>query len=170
MKNSESLNPDLNPFIAKFFDTVYNWGTQQFIKDGKLELAHCFMYAGGKIVHIPIPMINKNGVSAFLSIAAKTIKPTALTFVSECWMVVKKMDDDRPLNEIKKEFRGINVSEQPDKTECLMFVNETKLVSNTVAVNIIRDKDGIPKLGDSKSSTGGEGRFVNLLCDPVNEN
>lgn len=153
--------------ITEFFEMVKKLVKLEFEKKGELSMAHFFMLKDNQIIQVPVPLVgNKDHVSAVLKMAASQVKPEALSFVSECWIVSRKAVDGQTIDDLKNSTTGIDVSAEPDRTECLMFNNETKSKAHMVTIPINRNESGAPTLGEPNSMEGADtsGRFVHLLC------
>ena len=157
---------ELNQNITRFFNTVSEQVKEMFMKHGQLSEAMFYMLIGEKAIQVPFPIIgDKNQISQLLKAASDHLKPSAIVFASECWIVEEKHDDAMTESDLAKKYAGVSIEHQPGRTECLMFVNETKLASFSVTIPIIRNEKGEASLGAAQNVTNTTGRFSNLLYD-----
>ena len=164
---------ETTPRIKTFFEQVKSDAKRQFERNGQLRMAMCWMLLDNNDIKlIPINMSgDKDLISTILRGAAQTFKPIALSFVSECWVAKREFVKGESVNETVERYKNMKVSEQPDKTEALFQINETRVSSENITIPIKRDSKGRPVLCDEysiKSSIGG--RFCHLLYDSTKQN
>jgi hypothetical protein len=102
---------------------------------------------------------DKSAFVGFIKMIIATMRPVAIGFVTEAWLV--KRDKDRELD------KNMRVSEQPDKKEVVIVQVETFTGSSIAIYDIIRNGEDVRLKIDTdeedidKKNT--EGIFTNLL-------
>jgi hypothetical protein len=93
----------------------------------------------------------------------------AVLFISEAWSVGFKSEDRSKYVDEKGSLKK-GLKDVEGRKECIVFTFETKLLSETITIEIDRSL-GEPKLleGQSRGMTEG-GRFHELLTMPITNN
>lgn len=154
--------------VKYFFEISTESAKATFKMFGKLEVGLFFLLdKDGDIMQAAVPLINKDAVARIMKDLAAKTQPLALVFISEAWVVHRNMDA-ADANQLLK--GKIAVSEQPDKTECLMVVQETFTSSVGIMIPIIRGVKGVTFGTEVSHFDKMEGRFTHLLTPMRHEN
>jgi len=161
-------NLELKEAVSNFRNSCKDMG-QFLMREGKnvpITFSVLNQTPDNKFVMGVIPSVHElydpNDKSAFLGfikMIIATMRPVAIGFVTEAWLV--KRDKDKYLD------KGMRVSEQPDKKEVVIVQVETFTGSSMTIYDIIRDGEDITLKIDTdqedidKKDT--EGIFTNLL-------
>lgn len=150
----------VSDYVKRSFLEKGTFGSACFmmLEDEKAEVPP-FMTQEGNLVFMPIPLgyaTDKNMVACAVRLAAVTLNATALSFVSEAWMVSADTSD------MAKAIK-ITPSQHPERKECLIITNETKTTISSTMIDISRNEDGTPSLGEEKVTDELSGRFANFL-------
>jgi hypothetical protein len=126
----------------------------------------CFVLnRDNKIVQIPIPLderISKDIVAAFIKMMVKATKPLAIVFITEAWVSMRNTDkDDAKVTDDLMKGR-IAVKDQPNKSECIMIVQETPESCVGVMIPIFKGDKGA-YYGEEISHPNIGGRFANFF-------
>lgn len=156
--------------VEEFFDFSVNTAKRVFKEFGRLEIGMCLMRVNHPpyIFQLPVPMAgDKDMASKLIHAACTTIRPFALSFMTECFTLAAPSGISQ--EEFKK-LTKVNVSKHPDRKEAIVIVNETKLISRSVVIMIERDSKGQPYFGETITTNDIRGRFTNFLRDLPNDN
>jgi hypothetical protein len=154
--------------VNRFFTVSTEAAKATFMMFGKLEVGLFFLLdKDGDIIQTAVPLINKDAVAKTMKDLAIKTQPLALVFISEAWMVQRTVD----AADADQLMKGkIAVSEQPDKTECLMIVQETFTSSKGKMIPIVRGVNGVTFGTEVSHFDKMEGRFTHLLTPMRHEN
>lgn len=156
----------------EFFAKVKEFVKGSFLKYGRFDAA-CFMMvdedapippfmiSSGNLVFLPMPIgnnVSKDEAAMIIRLTAEKLGATALTFVTEAWMVSSTKED-------YAEVVRTTPSKHAKRQECLMITDETKTAIKATVIPIIRMENGTPILGEADQTIPDEisGRFANFL-------
>lgn len=151
-----------NQEITDQFFEVTTQAAKDLLKEkGKIEMAVLsILDRSGRIHQIPVPMWgNKNTMATALKQTVRSVNPVAVSFISECWVAERDIDKAGDFINGKTQ-----VSDLPDRAECLMIVQETNDSNTSKMIPIIKDKDGNISFGKEKNTFDEiGGRFANFF-------
>jgi hypothetical protein len=148
--------------IADFFNVTTQTAKDTFRALGTFNLGMCFMLSRDKgIIQIPVPIgvgLSKDTLAMLIKGMVEMTKPLAIAFITEAWIKVGGIDDAITKDLISGRK---SVSDQPDKGECIIIVQETPESCEGVIIPIFKGDKGT-YYGEEISNPNITGRFTNF--------